>query len=196
MHRSIRESIDVHVRKQHGHVTRRQLIAAGMHPSTIWRHAAGGLLIPVGRNTFRLSSAVETRRGAVLAACLDAGGIASHRTAAWLHGFGPAPSMVELTVLKGRSMTGPATMNSRRRQVRIHSTTSLPAADVIHLTFIPTTSVARTTLGLAALVPKEINRRALFDQVSKAVDERLASDPWLWWLLTQRRCRGRNGSAN
>ena len=48
-------------------------------------------------------------------------------------------------------------------------------------------------LGLAALVPVELSQDALLQMVSKAIDAQLATDPWLWWLLEQRRCRGRNG---
>lgn len=75
-------------------------------------------------------------------------------------------------------------------------TTNLPADDVTTVDQVPVTSAARTMLGLGALVPDELSERKLFDVVSGAVDRRLASDPWLWWMLTQRRCRGRNGVLN
>lgn len=55
------------------------------------------------------------------------------------------------------------------------------------------TSVARTLMGLAALPEHEIPHEHLLDLVEDAVRRRLASDRWLWWLLEQRRCRGRDG---
>ncbi len=78
-------------------------------------------------------------------------------------------------------------------RVRVHSSTNLPKDDIVLVGAIPTTSVARTALGLAALVPADLTHARLAGIIGKLVDEGLATDAWLWWLLTQRRCRGRNG---
>lgn len=179
---------------QGGHLTRQQLFSAGVHPRTVLRRASAGLLVPVGHRTFRLSSVPRTSPGDVIAACLDHDGVASHWTAAWLHGIVEARSVIDITVTKGRTLRVTGGL-ANEPAVRIHSTTNLPPADVLLLGPIPVTSVARTMLGLAALVPAELGQRRLFDIISATVDRQLASDPWLWWLLTQRRCRGRNGVA-
>lgn len=77
--------------------------------------------------------------------------------------------------------------------VIVHSSTNLPVDDRVGVGKIPTVSVARSLFGLAALVPDQVDRRVVADAVGKAVDQGLATDPWLWWLLDKRRCRGRNG---
>ena len=57
---------------------------------------------------------------------------------------------------------------------------------------IPTTSVARTFLGLAALVPV-VTRDTLRTAIGVAARDGQVSDAWLWWRLEQLRCRGRDG---
>lgn len=63
----------------------------------------------------------------------------------------------------------------------------------LHLPQLAHGGVARSLFGLAALVPDQVDRRVVADALGKAVDQGLATDPWLWWLLDKRRCRGRNG---
>jgi len=178
---------------QAGHVTRQQLIAAGLHPSTIARRSADGRLVPVGARTFRAPWAPRTPFGDVVAATLDTGGVASHWTAAWLHGVTEHRDEVDVTVTRRGPMYERKRRFEEQPSVRVHSSTNLPAADVAVHEGVRVTSVARTGLGLAALVPHELDRKQLFDIVGKMVDQDLATDPWLWWLLAQRRCRGRNG---
>ena len=126
----------------------------------------------------------------MLAACLDLDGVASHLTAAWLHGLHPRPGpRIDITVAKGRSV------GSHRAPPawRVHTSTNLPDDDRVEVGPIPTTSVARTLLGVAALDPSELGDPALTAMVEEAVRTWRASDRWLWWLLEERRCRGRNG---
>lgn len=179
-------------RSQLGLVTRAQLDALGIARSTVTRRVASGQLVPSGRATFRLASAPLGHDVGVLAACLDVDGVASHWTAAWLHGLVPARRTVDVTVRKGRSRAARLESAGGGR-VRVHSSTNLPWDDVVRIGPIPTTSVARTMLGLAALVPVEFDAQSFGEIVATAVERGLATDPWLWWLLAQRRCRGRNG---
>lgn len=74
----------------------------------------------------------------------------------------------------------------------MHTTTNLSADDLVDIGPIPCTSVARTILGLAALVPP-LEADLVRDVVDRAVRDGMASDRWLWWRLTELRCRGRNG---
>lgn len=179
--------------RQAGHLTRRQLRTAGLSRTTERRRIARGRLIVVGARTFRLASVPRTARGDVVASCLDTDGVASHRTAAWMHAMGARPAQVDVTVVKGcpdrrsvRAAEAPA--------ITIHTSTNLPADDVLHVEAIPVTSVARTALGLAALVVDgDLDAVVLRDFVDRAVESELASESWLWWLLAQRRCRGRTG---
>lgn len=74
----------------------------------------------------------------------------------------------------------------------IHTSTNLPADDLVNVGPIPATGVARTFLGLAALVP-ELSEEAISTAIGVAARDGLVSDPWLWWRLEMLRCRGRNG---
>lgn len=157
------------------------------------RRLASKLLVPVGARTFRLASTPRSGQGDVVAACLEHDAVASHRTAAWLHGLIDRPQTVEITVRRRQRQRPLAHVAGEAPRVRIHATTSLPTDDVATLGPIRLTSVARTALGLAALTPRELSAETLAHVVGKAVDLDLATDPWLWWLLSKRRCRGRNG---
>lgn len=175
---------------QHGHVTRADLTEAGWSRHGVETARASGLLVPAGRRTFRLASEPPTWKGRVAAATLDTGGVASHRTAAALHGIRAPEEPIEVTVSRrGGRRSGTTDATGR---VLIHSSTSLPVDDVVVVGGVPATSVARTILGLAAVLPPA-HPSDLQATVQRAVDRDLASLPWLWWLLEQRRCRGRDG---
>lgn len=179
--------------RQEGHLTRAQLERIGLRRSTIIRRSDAGLLVPVGNRTFRLPSVPRSLRGDAVAATLDHGAVASHWTAAWLHGFAPHRPTLDITVVRSGPRSGLIRRGGESPDVRVHSTTSLPRGDVHRIGAIRLTSVARTTLGLAALVPTALEVGGLRRLVDATVDEGLATDPWLWWLLSERRCRGRNG---
>lgn len=177
-------------RTQLGLITTAQLRAAGMSRQAVTRRVASGVLVRVGARTLRVAAAPPGLEVDVLAACLDLDAVASHRTAAWLHGLLPSPGpLVDVTVAKGRTMGSAAATEG----LRVHSSTNLPAGHIVRVGAVPTTSVARSLLGLAALDPREIDDECLTSVIEEAVRTRRASDRWLWWLLEERRCRGRNG---
>lgn len=183
----IDRAIAERARTQLGLVTRTQLRADGVSRAALSRRVASGALVPVTANVLRLGGAPDEPRMPTMAACLDLGAVASHRTALWLHDLAPRPPLTDVTVRKGRS-TG---ITSTRDGVRVHTSTNLPRDDVVRVGPIPTTSVARTLMGVAALA--EVDDEALLGLVEEAVRRRLATDRWLWWVLEQRRCRGRDG---
>lgn len=192
METTTEETIATLARRQAGHLTRAQFLQAGLARSTVYRWVDQGRIVVVGARCYRLASVSRSDRGDVLAACLDVSGVASHHTAAWLHGLASRPTRVDITVLKGRSShLGP--VFARSWPVRLHTSTNLPAEDVLSVAGLPLTSVARTMLGLAALVPHEVSPARLVELISLAIERDLAALPWLWWLLEHRRCRGRNG---
>lgn len=178
--------------QQHGLVTRAQLLDAGLARGTIWRWAQRGALVAVGARTFRLATAVVDEHSEVLASCLDRDGTASHLTAAWLHTIAPRPDHIDITITKGRSMRD---VRSDPSRLRVHSSTNLPPEDIVVVDGIPTTSLARTLLGIGALVPTEVSQDHLVDVVAEVVESGRGSLSWLQWLLDERRCRGRNGVA-
>jgi hypothetical protein len=137
---------------QHGLVTREQLADLAVTRAVRRRLVARGELAAVGHQVFRIGGVPRTERQAILAACLDTGGVASHRTAAWLH-----------RLLTGIDPTRPPEVVVDRRRshattaiARIHSTTWLPADDLVVVDGIPCLGVPRTVLSLAALVPHHL----------------------------------------
>jgi hypothetical protein len=187
---SLERSIAERAATQLGHITVPQLVDRGVSRRSIRRLVEGGRLTQVGPRTLRMPGLPASFASAVMAACLDLDAVASHRTAAHLHGlagFQAAPPCIEVTARAGVGSTTSALAS-------VHRTTNLPADDIVWIGPIPATSVARTIFGLAALVP-ELGEERVRDVIDTAVRDGLASDPWLWWRLERLRCRGRNGVA-
>ena len=182
----LRRNINDIAQAQRGLVTRADLRAAGVTRAQRIRLQREGTLAAIGRQTFELGGLPADPRRPLLAACLDTGGILSHRSAAWLHGFGAEPDGLPEVLVGRRGCPNEASL------ARIHTTTWLPLDDRHCVDGIPCTSVARTLFSLAGLVPE-----VPLDLVRGAVDEAIrtgkASDNWLWWRLEKLRCRGRSG---
>ncbi len=176
--------------RQIGHVTRSQLLEAGLSPAAVWRRSRAGLLVPVGSRTFRLASAPTSPEGAVLAACLDLGAVASHRTAGWLHGWLPHPGLVEVTVPRS---AGRRSGDMAPPGVVLHTSTALPRSDLVTVRGVPTLGVARSLLSLGALVPGPMTQEQLAEVMATACESGQAREKWLFWLLESRRIQGRDG---
>lgn len=172
---------------QLGLISRPQLHGLGLTAKVIARLEGNHQLERVGVDVFRTAGAPTTFAQRVLAACLDTGGAASHRTAARLHplhGWDRC-ELVEVTV--------PRRLHHAQTPLALmHTSTNLPPDDIVHVGPIPCTGVARTFLGLAALVP-EVPVDRVRSSLDVAARDGLVSDAWLWWRLEQLRCRGRNG---
>jgi very-short-patch-repair endonuclease len=176
---------------QQGLLTRDQLLRTGLDRSTIWRRSTSGALVAVGNRTFRLPSAPTSLDVAVLAACLELDGVASHRTAAWLHGLIERPPDIEVCVQRLHRSWPPPTPPPG---VVVHSSTDLPVGDITQVGGVPVTSVARTLMSLGALVPGEITQERLAELLAVACERGQASERWLFWLLERRRIQGRIGT--
>ena len=139
---------------QHGVVTRRQLVAAGVATATIERRLASGLLVPLHRGVYAVGHRHLRREGRWLAAVLAVpGAVLSHRDAAGLHGIRPANhARIDITT------TGRA---GDHTGIEVHRTRVLDARDVTTVKGIRTTSLARTLVDLASVVPKDHLKKAL-----------------------------------
>jgi len=129
---------------QHGVVTRRQLLDAGMTSRMVQGRVARKQLLPLHRGVYAVGHAQLRPEGRWLAAVLAAGpGAAlSHRSAAALHGIRESDALDVTT-------TGRAAV----RGVVVHRTTRLDAEDLTTRRGVRTTTLERTLVDLAAILP-------------------------------------------
>ena len=165
--------------RQHGVVTRRQLVDAGLGPNAIARRVRIGWLHRVHRGVYSVGHRPLTREArwmAAVLACGDGAGL-SHAcaTAHW-----------EIRPYTGTwiDVTVPTTAGrTRRDRIRLHRSSTLTADDVTAHRGIPVTTIARTLLDVAATLREaslartieQTEIRRLFDL--KTVDETLARNP-------------------
>jgi hypothetical protein len=153
--------------KQHGIVTRRDLLRLGFSPEAIDHRVERGRLHPVGRGVYAVGWPQTTRQRRWMAAVLACGDGAalSHRSAAALWRIGEERSTsIDVSVRRR--------CRHRRRGIRARSRPSLPAGDIVLLTGIPTTRPARTLVDLAT----ELDAGALERAVNEA-DKHNLIDP-------------------
>jgi hypothetical protein len=173
------------ITSQHGLLTRKQALAAGMSTDAIRGRLRSGVWEHVHQGVYRLAGAPVSKWQPVMAACLagGAGAVASHRTAAGLWGLPVTVAGTEITVLRSRRVRLPG--------VVVHQTACLERVDVVWRHRIPVTSAARTLVDLAAVVPRDRLEPAL-DHV---LAERQVSPGYLQWRLKTLGTRGRPGVA-
>jgi very-short-patch-repair endonuclease len=151
--------------RQWGVVARRQLLAARVTHSMIGERVRAGRLLLLHPGVYAVGHARLRREGCWLAAVLAVGrgAVLSHRDAAGLHDLRPT-NHVRIDV----ATTGKARSTAK---IAVHRTRSLDAQDTTTVHGIPVTTVARTLVDLAGVVPadhlgraiKEADRRNLLD---------------------------------
>jgi very-short-patch-repair endonuclease len=140
------------LRRQHGVVTRRQLLDLGVTKSGISHRLRMGRLRPLHRGVFivggREVGGLERWMAAVLAC--GPGSLLSHQSAAELWGIRkPAGGPIEVSV--------PATARHRPRGIRVHRRSGLTDLDRAIRSGIPVTNPSRTLADLAgSLSPEQL----------------------------------------
>lgn len=133
---------------QHGVVTRAQARAAGLSEHQVRYRVRNQRWEPLGPGAFVVAAALaetDPVLSPLIAACLTLGGMASHRSAAWLWGIDANPSFrAEVTVSRAR--------HHRRPGVTVYSTTQIELAGLTIIRHIPSTGVERTLIDMATLV--------------------------------------------
>lgn len=138
--------------RQHGVVTRRQLLSAGVTPGEIKGRLAKGLLIPEYRGVYRVGHRAPSLEAQYLAAVLACGNgaLLSGGAAAHLYGLlkiSPPPPP-EVSVPAVRRVKG---LKTRR---------SSGGHDATRWRGVPVTTVPRTLVDIAAVVPVDDLARA------------------------------------
>jgi very-short-patch-repair endonuclease len=149
---------------QRGHVSRRQLLSAGIASNSIDRAVAAGRLHRRHRGVYRVGPDVGTPLAAETAALLAVrrGAVLSHHSAATLWGLRPQRDGIVHVLVPG----GPA---GPFAGVRVHRTKPFVAEDVRIRAALPVTSPARTIIDLAP----DLTDRQLEFTVDQAITERL-----------------------
>lgn len=139
--------------RQHGVVARWQLAALGVGGTAIDKRVADGRLRRIHRGVYAVGPL--DRRGYWMAAVLACGegALLSHRDGAMLWNLRPANRMAI-------DVTTPGARGRRRSRITVHGTVRLHPDDRAEVEGIPVTSVPRTLLDLAEVVPLEHVRRA------------------------------------
>ncbi len=149
---------------QHGVVGRSQLLELGMRPGGIDAWVARERLHVVHRSVYGIGHEPLTGHGRLMAAVLASGAqaVISHRTAAWLWDILPDHrSTIDVTTARHRR---------GQRGIMLHRS-RLDEVDRAAIEGIPVTSLARTLLDVAEVIPprqlaravEEAERRQLFD---------------------------------
>lgn len=170
------------IRRQHGVISRSQALAAGMAPHRIEYRLRSGTWVRLAAGVYRHGLWPPSWKARVIEHCLVLGAVASHRTAAVLHGIdGFRPGRVEVLI------------DHRRRQrpvdATVHQTTQTDRIDLVVLEGIPTTGLARTVLDVAAVV----GPRRLEATIDDVVRTNRLSYAELAAVLDDHARRGRDG---
>ncbi len=141
---------------QWGVVARRQLEAIGLTPTMVRDRIARGHLTRLHRGVYVVGHRQLRPQAHTSAAVLAVGpgAVASHRDAAWLHGLRPGNH-------RRADVTTPRRGAASSDRIVVHRTTVLHADDVTEVDGIPVTTVARTLVDLAGIVPVDHLAKAL-----------------------------------
>ena len=141
--------------RQHGLVTRPQLLGAGFADTAIAHRVQAGRLIRVHRGVFAVGHRPPTAHARAMAAVLACGprAVLSHRSAAALWELARWPREVEVT----------APTLHRHRGVLVHRSRTLTRDDITRHYAIPVTTAARTLKDLARVLDPLPLTRAVND---------------------------------
>ncbi len=170
------------LRRQHGVVTRAQARAMGLSARQIDYRVRVGHWVAEGRGVYRDATAAPSWHSRLLVTCLRYGALASHRSAAVLHGIeGYRPGPLEIVVAPGSHRSVPG--------LRCHQSTQMDRAAPVTRDAIPCTGLARTVLDLAAVV----GRPRLEDTIDAVVRDHGLELADLYDVLVRHSRRGRDG---
>lgn len=133
--------------QNHGVITRQRLLSTGLTERQIDRRREAGRLIEIYHGVYELPGHPPSQKRRIHAACLVTGGVASHRSAAFLfglRGFEAYRETVEITV-------GPGRRAPRLPGVLAHEATRL---EQTRIGVVPVVMPVQMLLGLAHVAPR------------------------------------------
>ena len=168
--------------RQHGRVTRQQLLDLRLGPDAIDHRLATKRLIPVYRSVYAVGHLNRSRESAWMAAVLAGGegAVLSHRPAGAAWGICRSNGRPEVTAPRQRRS---------RRNVMFHHSCLPPDERTVH-NGIPITTVPRTLLDLAATLDQRQLERAINEAEIQHLWDELSLDDLLY------RYQRRQGTRN
>ena len=174
--------VHAHMEQQYGLVKRQQALDAGMSEHQIGERLRLARWVRAARRVYRHAAVPSTPESRLLARCMAYEALASHRSAAALHGIdGYKLDKVEVVVAKGRVRRIPG--------ARLHHSTQMRLAGRVERHGIPCTQLDRTVLDLAGLV----DRAALDRAIDAVLRKGLLRMSDLWRVLASHSKPGRTG---
>jgi very-short-patch-repair endonuclease len=164
-------------------VTRSEARELGLSDQQIARRVRSGRWVRHSRDAFTLAGVPLTRMTRLAATVAAGGVVASHRSAAGLHGLTPVPVRPEVSAATSRA--------HGQIPARLHRTADLLERDVQTVSGIRCTRPARTLVDLGA----RLDEPQLARLVDKALHLRLTTVDELIGCLLRLARRGRDGIA-
>jgi very-short-patch-repair endonuclease len=172
----------VYARRQHGLFTLGQALQSGYSRSAVTHQLESGAWGVVESRVFQAMPAPSlTWRRGLAALTLATRGVASHRSAAGLHGMLPDGGRYEITVARSQRT---------RSNSHAHSTTSLPDCDVTIVDGIRATTPVRTLIDLGGTLALSAFEDALDGALVRELvrPERLAARAVELWAPRRSGC--------
>jgi hypothetical protein len=169
---------------QHGVFTRSDALSAGLSPSAIDRRLANGTWSKAAESVYLIGGSPATWERAVSMAVLSTGptAVASHGTAAYIHGIMARPRRIEVTT---------TTRGIPDRLHIIHRSTDLVPDDVCTLRGLPVTNPPRTLVDMGIPWREGVTERALEEAIRRGLTSELA----VARVLHRVARKGRNGAG-
>jgi very-short-patch-repair endonuclease len=163
--RSPEAAADAIAARQHGLVTRRQLLDAGVSTLVIDRRVQAGRLVPAFRGVYQVGPlrSPRTREMAALLAC-GPEAVVSHESAGSLWELGgprPPGRVVHIGLRRGKRRS--------RRGIRLHGLPTLIDSDVSAVDGLRVTTATRTLLDMAVRWPSRTLERAVADALDRGL---------------------------
>lgn len=171
------------LQQQAGIITFAQAKDAGMTRGQVRHRERRGEWVRLRQGVYRHAVFPRSLLSDVWFGVLATGGVASHRTAGFLHGFqlGRQPKVAEIVVEHGRwsSVDG----------VTVHQSTQIDRIDKVAEGGVPCTGPGRTILDLGV----SMNPRTLGRTVDGLLAKKRTTQAELWDVLIRHSVQGRNG---